>query len=281
MTFNPVAALNVIECKELISKESPNAIDLGSQTPSINNNFIKNLISTNKHLTKIQKVNLNELSNNMKFSTKDFITKIGFNNYNSIDLNGAYESFKFDLNKDICTVYNFNSKYDLVINNGTGEHVFNQHSLFLNIHNLTKTNGIMLHVLPFIDWINHGFYNFNPIIFGDLAASNKYEIIKISLANRNGAELKLENKNHTILFEQIKPNNNLSNFNKMLEMAKDKVGKNILLVVILKKLSNHKFTIPLQGKYLSDISNIETDYSSQKGGSEGALNQIADNIKRN
>ena len=281
MTFNPVAALNVIECKELISKESPNAIDLGSQTPSINNNFIKNLISTNKHLTKIQKVNLNELSNNMKFSTKDFITKIGFNNYNSIDLNGAYESFKFDLNKDICTEYNFNSKYDLVINNGTGEHVFNQHSLFLNIHNLTKTNGIMLHVLPFIDWINHGFYNFNPIIFGDLAASNKYEIIKISLANRNGAELKLENKNHTILFEQIKPNNNLSNFNKMLEMAKDKVGKNILLVVILKKLSNHKFTIPLQGKYLSDISNIETDYSSQKGGSEGALNQIADNIKRN
>ena len=281
MTFNPVAALNVIECKELISKESPNAIDLGSQTPSINNNFIKNLISTNKHLTKIQKVNLNELSNNMKFSTKDFITKIGFNNYNSIDLNGAYESFKFDLNKDICTAYDFNSKYDLVINNGTGEHVFNQHSLFLNIHNLTKTNGIMLHVLPFIDWINHGFYNFNPIIFGDLAASNKYEIIKISLANRNGAELKLENKNHTILFEQIKPNNKLSNFNKMLEIAKDKVGKNILLVVILKKLSNHKFTIPLQGKYLSDISNIETDYSLQKGGSEGALNQIADNIKRN
>ena len=281
MTFNPVAALNVIECKELISKESPNAIDLGSQTPSINNNFIKNLISTNKHLTKIQKVNLNELSNNEKFSTKDFITKIGFNNYNSIDLNGAYESFKFDLNKDICTAYDFNSKYDLVINNGTGEHVFDQHSLFLNIHNLTKTNGIMLHVLPFIDWINHGFYNFNPIIFGDLAASNKYEIIKISLANRNGAELKLENKNHTILFEQIKPNNKLSNFNKMLEIAKDKVGKNILLVVILKKLSNLKFTIPLQGKYLSDISNIETDISSQKGGSEGALNQIADNIKRN
>ena len=139
----------------------------------------------------------------------------------------------------------------------------------------------MLHVLPFIDWINHGFYNFNPIIFGDLAASNKYEIIKISLANRNGAELKLENKNHTILFEQIKLNNKQSNFNKMLEIAKDKVGKNILLVVILKKLSNLKFTIPLQGKYLSDISNIETDYSLQKGGSEGALNQIADNIKRN
>ena len=38
----------------------------------------------------------------------------------------------------------------------------------------------MLNILPFIDWINHGFYNFNPI-FADLAASNNYEIIKISL----------------------------------------------------------------------------------------------------
>ena len=45
---------------------------------------------------------------------------------------------------------------DLVINNGTGEHVFNQHALFLNFHNLTKINGIMLNILPFIDWINHG-----------------------------------------------------------------------------------------------------------------------------
>ena len=43
----------------------------------------------------------------------------------------------------------------------------------------------MLHILPFIDWINHGFYNFNPIFFADLAASNEYEIVKMSFANRN------------------------------------------------------------------------------------------------
>ena len=44
--------------------------------------------------------------------------------------------------------------------------------------------------------------------FLDLAASNKYDIIKISLANRDGAELKLEGDNLSILFEQIKPNRN-------------------------------------------------------------------------
>ena len=70
--------------------------------------------------------------------------------------------------------------------------------------------------------------------FADLAASNNYEIIKISLANRNGAELKLDNNNFSILFEQIKPHLNNSKFAKMIEIAKEKIGKNILLVVVTK-----------------------------------------------
>ena len=35
MTFNPVAALNVLECKNVISNNTPKALDLGSQTASI------------------------------------------------------------------------------------------------------------------------------------------------------------------------------------------------------------------------------------------------------
>lgn len=281
MTFNPVAALNVLECKNMISKDKPNAIDLGSQTASIDSIFIKNLINQNKQLEDLQKKALKKLSNKKNFTTKDYFNSIGFNEYKSIDINGAYESLQFDLNKNILEHYNFNQKYDLVINNGTGEHVFNQYSLFLNFHNLTLVNGIMLNILPFIDWINHGFYNFNPIFFADLAASNGYKIIKISLANRNGAELKLTSENFEILFEQIKPNRGNSKFEKMIEIAKDKIGKNILLVVATKKLSNSVFKIPLQGKYLNDVSNLKTDYNSQEMGSAGAANQIADNIKRN
>ena len=43
MTFNPIAALNVVECKNLINEKSPKAIDLGSQTASINKIFLKNM----------------------------------------------------------------------------------------------------------------------------------------------------------------------------------------------------------------------------------------------
>ena len=280
MTFNPVAALNVIETTNYILNTNPKAIDLGSQTPSINNIFIKNLIQQNKVLSNSQKRSLENLCNDSKFTTRDYFMSIGFKEYKSIDINGAYDSFQFDLNKNILEAYKFNQTYDLVINNGTGEHVFNQYALFLNFHNLTKVNGIMLNILPFIDWINHGFYNFNPIFFADLAASNKYEIIKISLANRYGAELKLDGDNYEILFEQIKPNRKNSKFEKMVEIAKDKIGKNILLVVITRKLENLSFKTPLQGKYLSDVTNLKTDYSSQEGGSADAINQISDNNKR-
>ncbi len=280
MTFNPVAALNVLECRNIISTENASAIDLGSQTSSINNIFIKNLINQNKPLTLYQKESLETLSSKNSFTTKDYFMSVGFNEYKSIDINGAYDSYQFDLNKNILETYNFNQKYDLVVNNGTGEHVFNQYSLFLNFHNLTKTNGIMLNILPFIDWINHGFYNFNPIFFADLAASNNYEIIKISLANRDGAELKLDGDDFSILFEQIKPHRNNSKFAKMIEIAKEKIGKNILLVVTTRKLKNLNFKIPLQGKYLSDVASYKTEYNSQEGGSAHAANQISDNNKR-
>ena len=36
MTFNPVAALNVLECRNIIPTKNASAIDLGSQTSSIN-----------------------------------------------------------------------------------------------------------------------------------------------------------------------------------------------------------------------------------------------------
>ena len=280
MTFNPVAAINVLECRNIIKNENPEAMDLGSQTSSINSSFISSLIDQKFKLNNIQKENLENLKNKNDFVTKDYFQSIGFRDYKSIDINGAYDSYQFDLNKNISKTYNFNQKYDLVINNGTGEHVFNQYALFLNSHNLTKIDGIMLNIVPFIDWINHGFYNFNPIFFADLAASNNYKIEKISLANRDGAELKLNASDYSIMFEQIKPHTNDSKFNKMIEIAKTKIGKNILLVVVLKKLLNNKFKIPLQGKYLSDISTFKTDYNYQEKGSANAKNQISDNNKR-
>lgn len=280
MTFNPIAAKTVYECKNLISSKVPVAIDLGSQTATINTRFLEYLIknyqiSSERVLSEIFKI-----KERNKFSTKDYFKAIGYDDYYSIDINGAYGSLEFDLNLDIRNTYNFRNQYDLVINNGTGEHVFNQHSLYLNFHNLCKKNGLMVNIVPFIDWINHGFYNYNPIFFADLAASNNYEIIKITLANRDGAELLIPLENQKYLYEQIKPNKKISNFRTIVNLAQEKLGKNILLVVISRKISESDFTPPLQGKYLSDIEHKDFNYKDQKTGSANSLGQVADNKKR-
>lgn len=281
MTFNPVAALNIIECKNLIKTDKPRALDLGSQTPSLNESFLDFIIMKNKFVDSIQKKQINNLKNNKKFTTQDFFKSLGYLDYFSIDINGAYNSYKFDLNKNINKFYKFEENYDLVINNGTGEHIFNQYSFFLNSHNLTKKNGLMLNILPFIDWVNHGFYNFNPIIFADLAASNSYQILKLALANRNGAEMTLKEEDQNILFEQIKPHRKPTKFKGLLDYAQEKLGKNILLIVIMKKKLSDEFKTPLQGKYLADVANFKTDYTNQDLGSAEAKNQIPDNLKRN
>jgi hypothetical protein len=281
MSFNYIAALSSLECKNLLSNKDPHAIDLGCQTPSIKiSEIIKSININKKKISNQQLENLSQLESK-NFSTRDYFLSLDFKEYSSIDINGELNSFRFDLNFDIIEKYNFNNKYDLVINNGTGEHVFNQLSFFKNFHNLTKKNGLMLNILPFIDWINHGFYNFNPIIFADMAASNDYEIMKISLANRWGSEVDIKKEDYLILFEQIKPNNPNTDFGRIINFAKEKLGANIILKVITRKNSDLPFQIPLQGKYLEDVKSIKSNYSDQKKGSADALNQIYDGAKRN
>ena len=53
-----------------------------------------------------------------------------------------------------------------------------------------------------------------------------------------------------------------------------------MLVVITQKQSNKKFKIPLQGKYLEDVSSFTKDYKDQNPGSANAKNQVPDNHKR-
>jgi hypothetical protein len=122
-------------------------------------------------------------------STADYYRALGFAEYRAVDVNERYGSLIMDLNQDVASAYGFSDAFDLVTNNGTGEHIFNQHAVFLNSHNLCRPGGAMLHCLPFFNWLNHGFYNFNPLLFVDLAAANGYELLRLSVASNHGAEI--------------------------------------------------------------------------------------------
>ena len=120
--------------------------------------------------------------------TEGYYRALGFSAYDSVDVNSQHGSLIMDLNKSIERDYGHETKYDLVTNNGTGEHVFDQCSVFRNAHELTIPGGIMIHCLPCNNYVNHGFFAFNPVFFMDLAAVNEYEILKITIAHSGGYE---------------------------------------------------------------------------------------------
>lgn len=66
---------------------------------------------------------------------------------------------------------NFEEKYDIVLDIGTCEHIFNFPQALLNVLKMTKLNGRIYHVGP-LAMLNHGFYSYNPTLFCDFYGDN-------------------------------------------------------------------------------------------------------------
>lgn len=218
MTFNPLAALAV---KEIPAEGA--VCELGNQR----------FTAPGKH-----------------DSTADFYKSLGFESYLALDVNTDMGAKVVDLNKPIRGHhYDLIGKFDLVTNNGTGEHIFNQDAVFENIHDLCKVGGAMLHILPVGPWVNHGFFNYNPILFRDLAAANGYEWLFLWLADRWGNKVEVPERDFGEAFKEKRP--------KALQRAIEKVtkhrGYDCSIVVAWRKVHDRGFRRPFQGKYLEDI----------------------------
>lgn len=170
-------------------------------------------------------------------STKDYYFSLGYEKYVALDVNEAMDAIIADLNY----VIPVEETFDLVTNNGTGEHIFDQRCVFENAHNLS--HRWILHVLPMIPWVNHGFFNYNPILFRDMAVANNYNA-RISIANRWGETVGVDAVD---MFKEKRP--------KVLEAAVREVGKNgdVSVVALFEKTSSEPFQYPFQGKYKQDI----------------------------
>jgi len=202
MSFTPLMIKVVALLRDSLP-DAPTVIEFGNQTfdPTISGNITSEedrvLPPVLRYLEKSGKPydlpaieRLAALSvEEQKPCTAAFFKALGFASYDAIDVNSRYGSLIMDLNVDLRERYGFDRTFDLVTNNGTGEHIFNQYQVFRNMHNLTRAGGVMLFVLPFHNWMNHGFFNFNPILFGDLAAANGYRILRLTIGLPQGAEV--------------------------------------------------------------------------------------------
>jgi len=133
--------------------------------------------------------------------SQDFYTQLGCIDYKAFDL--------LDPRAEACDL-NFPPKgsgeFDLITNFGTTEHVLNQASAFKFIHESLKVGGVALCVLPVAGGRDHGFFNYHPNFFWDLARANNYLIIHFEYFPRYvnqaeflrepiGIDLKLNSRN--------------------------------------------------------------------------------------
>lgn len=97
-----------------------------------------------------------------------------YSDYLAVDLHGSEKALRLDLNEPLDLPRH---AWDLVTNIGTTEHVFNQYQAFKSLHELARPGGLILHSLPNQGCFDHGFFNYHPTFFYDLAIANAYEIV--------------------------------------------------------------------------------------------------------
>lgn len=191
--------------------------------------------------------------------TKGFYRLRGVSRYLALDVNNRMDAVVADLNdveKTLTAVGD--ERFDIVTNNGTGEHVFDQRAVFEICHELARPlGGIIVHVLPMLPWLNHGFYNYTPVLFRDLQAANSYRMLFLWVGDRWG------NYEDCRDMDGIYKEKNPAELQRVVQ-RKHWRGDLFLAVGFQRQLAD-KFTVPLQGKYVKDVESAELarQYSRQ------------------
>ncbi len=159
-------------------KNIRNVVDMGSKEIRVHFDKMKNSfnqagIKFNEKKYKI----LKKFPKGQRISTKNFWDDMGIKNYKSFDINKSHNSIYFDLNFPM-TNKNYFNKFDLVIDFGNNEHVFNVGESYKTLYNLCKKDGLI--------WIfqavfkGNGFFHYDQSFFEGYAAANNLSIVHSS-----------------------------------------------------------------------------------------------------
>jgi hypothetical protein len=87
-----------------------------------------------------------------------------------------------DLNEPI----DLGERFDVVVNTGTVEHVFDQRQALETIHDHCAMGGLMLHAGPLSGWPDHGLFHAQPGLWLDLARANAYDVLMLVYFDLHG-----------------------------------------------------------------------------------------------
>jgi hypothetical protein len=115
-----------------------------------------------------------------RMSDRMLLSMLGFSDVTALDAS-PFEGAELvhDLNQPIGPDHR--GRYDLVLDSGTIEHVFDQRAALANIHAALRTDGRVVHISPTHNYLDHGFYTFSPTFFADWYQTNGWRIERLAL----------------------------------------------------------------------------------------------------
>lgn len=79
----------------------------------------------------------------------------------------------------------YRSQFDMLIDSGTTEHVFNVGSVFCSVVKALRVGGIVYHCNP-LAMFNHGYWNISPVAYHDFYTQNGFEIVRLDVQRKTG-----------------------------------------------------------------------------------------------
>lgn len=131
---------------------------------------------------------VNDRFNNERFTRKRiingdlFFSAFGFETIESVDIDASRDNstHAYDLNRP-GMVESLGRQYDLVVDGGALEHVFDVRNALLNIADAVRIDGFVIQILPGNNTFDHGFYQFSPTLFKDWYEANSYRVCAIQV----------------------------------------------------------------------------------------------------
>lgn len=146
---------------------------LGVQKILINHNFTTRLerLGIEYDAVALSKLSLDSIN------TFAFFELLGYKNVHAIDFS-SYEGadLLYDLNIPLPVNH---PTFDVVLNIGTLEHIYNASCAMDNITCLANLEGTIVNICPSAGYVDHGFYSFSPCFFEDYYNSKGIELIDL------------------------------------------------------------------------------------------------------
>lgn len=114
-------------------------------------------------------------------TAKELFSHFGFVD-TSLDWNGKDGTLAVDLAKPINE--DLNRKFDILINGGTAEHVYDQYHCWKNIHDLCKDGALVVSIGPLKgNWLKHSPWRYSLEFFDCLTFKNNYDLLERKVVN--------------------------------------------------------------------------------------------------